>query len=50
MHYITNFMLVFLGCAGLWVALAYVVGGNSIEVERPSRHVEYYSDGYPDPW
>ena len=27
MHYITNCMLVFLGCAGLWVALACAVGG-----------------------
>ena len=34
MHYITNCMLVFSGCAGLWVALACAVGGN-ITLDQP---------------
>ena len=39
MHYITNCMLVFSGCAGLWVALACAVGGKREKSERARQDV-----------
>ena len=36
MHYITNCMLVFSSCVGLWVALACAVGGiHTVSVVKP---------------